>query len=58
MTKALSNGPQELVKLDLSDCGLRRDFTEICANIELMDGLLELNLGINSFEKEVVFLLT
>ncbi|KMZ57606.1 Protein TONSOKU [Zostera marina] len=50
--KALFDGPQELVKLDLSSCRLNMNFTQLCANIELIDGILELNFGGNPLGKE------
>ena len=54
LTAALGSGPQELVKLDLSYCGLsHHDFPKICANISLIGGLLELNLGGNYIGQEV-----
>lgn len=53
LTDALSSGPQELVKLDLSSCGLiSHGFSKICENIALIGCVLELNLGGNSIKQE------
>lgn len=54
LTKSLANETQELVKLDLSSCGLTCDYI-IRLNIEvsLIYGILELNLGGNPLMQEV-----
>ena len=56
LTKTLSNETQELVKLDLSSCGITSEYfsmrnTGIC----LINGILELNLGGNPIMQEVFF---
>ncbi|KAL3528003.1 hypothetical protein ACH5RR_012659 [Cinchona calisaya] len=53
LTKSLSNETQELVKLDLSFCGLTADYI-IRLNIEdcWINGILELNLGGNPIMQE------
>ncbi|XP_027181634.1 protein TONSOKU-like [Coffea eugenioides] len=53
LTKSLANETQELVKLDLSSCGLTCDYI-IRLNIEvsLIYGILELNLGGNPLMQE------
>nr|XP_027074129.1 protein TONSOKU-like isoform X1 [Coffea arabica] len=53
LTKTLSNDTQELVKLDLSSCGITSEYfsmrnTGIC----LINGILELNLGGNPIMQE------
>ncbi|KAF6154890.1 hypothetical protein GIB67_018327 [Kingdonia uniflora] len=54
LTKALSSGPQELVKLDLSLCGLKsHDFGRLGDDIISIGGILELNLGGNSIGQEL-----
>ncbi|XP_019704560.2 protein TONSOKU isoform X1 [Elaeis guineensis] len=54
LTEALSSGPQELVKLDLSYCGLTsHEFTKVCTNLAVIGGIIELNLGGNSIGQEV-----
>ncbi|ONK61173.1 uncharacterized protein A4U43_C08F26980 [Asparagus officinalis] len=54
LTSALCSGPQDLVKLDLSYCGLSsHDFPKICANVSLVGGLAELNLEGNFIGQEV-----
>ncbi|OVA01147.1 Leucine-rich repeat [Macleaya cordata] len=53
LAKALSSGPQELVSFDLSFCGLTSHYVEsLCADISLIGGILELNLGGNSIGQE------
>ncbi|XP_058073084.1 protein TONSOKU isoform X2 [Magnolia sinica] len=53
LTEALSSGPHELEKLDLSCCGLSsHGFTRTCENIATIGGILELNLGGNSIGPE------
>ncbi|KAL5715016.1 hypothetical protein ACHQM5_016905 [Ranunculus cassubicifolius] len=48
LTSALAAGPQELVRLDLSFCGLSLNSSEqLFADITCMGGILELNLGGN-----------
>ncbi|ERN16061.1 protein TONSOKU [Amborella trichopoda] len=48
LTEALSNGSQELVKLDLSFCGVTsHDFVQPVTNIVSITGLLQLNLSGN-----------
>nr|CAD1827295.1 unnamed protein product [Ananas comosus var. bracteatus] len=45
LTEALSCGSRELLKLDISDCGLiSKDFTKLCASFTAL-GIIELNLG-------------
>ncbi|XP_028554658.1 protein TONSOKU isoform X2 [Dendrobium catenatum] len=53
LTEALSCGPQELEKLDLSVCGITSDFIgKICEHIVQINGIVELNLGGNSIGDE------
>ncbi|KAI0502008.1 hypothetical protein KFK09_016953 [Dendrobium nobile] len=53
LTEALSCGPQELEKFDLSVCGITSDFTrKICGHIVQINGIVELNLGGNSIGDE------
>ncbi|XP_077242137.1 tetratricopeptide repeat (TPR)-containing protein [Tasmannia lanceolata] len=53
LTEALSSGSQELVKLDISSCGLTSySLMNVCTNIALMGSLLELNLGGNFIGQE------
>ncbi|KAL5976340.1 hypothetical protein ACLOJK_020671 [Asimina triloba] len=53
LTEALSCGANELVKLDLSCCGLScHSLTRTCENFLLIGGILELNLGWNSIGPE------
>ncbi|KAM0952461.1 putative leucine-rich repeat domain superfamily, protein TONSOKU [Dioscorea sansibarensis] len=53
LTEALSSGPQELVKLDLSCCGLTSPgIAQICANIASVGSVTELNLNGNSIGGE------
>lgn len=54
LTGALSSRPQELVKLDLSCCGLTSPgITQICANIASIGSVTELNLNGSSIGSEV-----
>ncbi|CAO2047258.1 unnamed protein product [Urochloa humidicola] len=51
-TDALSCTSQDLLRLDLSNCGLTApDFTQICANLSRIN-ILDLNLGGNSINLE------
>lgn len=53
LMEALSSGPQELVKFDLSCCGLTsHGVTKVCTSIASLGGVLELNLGGNSIGQE------
>lgn len=53
LSNALSCGPQELVKLDMSYCGLvSHNFSKISANLSLIGGLAELNFGGNFIGQE------
>ncbi|MCL7045211.1 hypothetical protein MKW94_020017 [Papaver nudicaule] len=55
LVKALSVGPQELMTLDLSFCGITSCYTErLCTNISLIGGILELNLGGNPIRQQGV----
>ncbi|PIA41850.1 hypothetical protein AQUCO_02200346v1 [Aquilegia coerulea] len=59
LMKALSTGPQELVRLDLSYCGLSsHSFQQLCADLASIGGILELNLGGNPIGQEGVNALT
>lgn len=54
LTEALSCGPHELEKFDLSVCGITSDFIgKICEHIVQINGIVELNLGGNSIGDEV-----
>ncbi|GFY91241.1 tetratricopeptide repeat (TPR)-containing protein [Actinidia rufa] len=54
LIESLSNGTPELVKLDLSSCGLTPHYIlRLTAEISLITGILELNLGGNPFMQEV-----
>ncbi|XP_057495942.1 protein TONSOKU isoform X1 [Actinidia eriantha] len=53
LIESLSNGTPELVKLDLSSCGLTPHYIlRLTAEISLITGILELNLGGNPFMQE------
>ncbi|XXG69690.1 hypothetical protein AAC387_Pa06g2492 [Persea americana] len=53
LTEALCSGPQEIVKLDLSCCGLTlHGFTKTCQNIFLISSLLELDVSGNLIGQE------
>ncbi|KAG9452829.1 hypothetical protein H6P81_005733 [Aristolochia fimbriata] len=53
LMEAASHGPQMLMKLDISRCGLTSQGTvKICENIASMANLLELNLSTNSIGQE------
>ncbi|KAJ0983759.1 hypothetical protein J5N97_002115 [Dioscorea zingiberensis] len=53
IAEALCSGPQELVKLDLSCCGLTaQGLAQICASIASIGGVIELNLDGNSIGRE------
>lgn len=53
LTEALSCTSQELLRLELSNCGLTApDFTQICTNLSRIN-ILELNLGGNPINLEV-----
>ncbi|RVW32721.1 Protein TONSOKU [Vitis vinifera] len=48
LTKSLFSGAQELVKLDLSYCGLTSEYiTNLNAEVPMVGGILEINLGGN-----------
>ncbi|KAL5213496.1 hypothetical protein ABZP36_024343 [Zizania latifolia] len=53
LTEALSCASQELLRLDLSNCGLvvTPDFSQLCSNLSQIN-ILDLNLGGNSFSLE------
>nr|CAB3451284.1 unnamed protein product [Digitaria exilis] len=52
LTHTLSCTSQDLLRLELSNCGLTApDFTQICANLTLIN-ILDLNLGGNSINLE------
>ncbi|KAL6911597.1 hypothetical protein ACP4OV_000402 [Aristida adscensionis] len=52
LTEALSSASPELLRLELSNCGLTApDFTRICANLSQIN-ILDLNLGGNSISLE------
>ncbi|KAF0931168.1 hypothetical protein E2562_002524 [Oryza meyeriana var. granulata] len=52
LTEALSCASQELLKLDLSNCGLTiPDFSQLCTNLSQIN-IVDLNLGGNSFTLE------
>ncbi|CAM0943633.1 unnamed protein product [Alopecurus aequalis] len=52
LTEALSSASQELMRLDLSNCGLTTpEFSQICANLSRIN-ILDLNLGGNSINLE------
>lgn len=56
LTEALSSASQELMRLDLSNCGLTTpEFSQICTNLSRIN-ILDLNLGGNSINMEVRFL--
>ncbi|XP_040376586.1 protein TONSOKU [Oryza brachyantha] len=53
LTEALSCASQELLRLDLSNCGLTtHDFSQVCTNLSQIN-IVDLNLGGNSFGLEV-----
>lgn len=53
LTKSLSNGTQELLKLDLSSCGLTSNYiVRLNAETSLITGITELNLGGNLILEE------
>lgn len=53
LTKSLANETQELVKLDLSSCGLTCDYViRLNVEVSLIYGILELNLGGNPLTQE------
>ncbi|XP_010247270.1 PREDICTED: protein TONSOKU [Nelumbo nucifera] len=53
LTEALSNGPQEMMKLDLSYCGLTSNyFVRLSEDFLLIGGIIELNLAGNSTGQE------
>lgn len=57
LTKSLFSGAQELVKLDLSYCGLTSEYiTNLNAEVPMVGGILEINLGGNPVMQEVCFL--
>nr|XP_018681426.1 PREDICTED: protein TONSOKU isoform X2 [Musa acuminata subsp. malaccensis] len=52
--EAVCTGPQELVRLDLSYCGLTSHaFAEACQGFVLLGGILEMNITGNSINQEV-----
>ncbi|KAM3244362.1 hypothetical protein ACQJBY_055975 [Aegilops geniculata] len=52
LTEALSSASQELMRLDLSNCGLTTpEFSQICTNLSRIN-ILDLNLGGNSINME------
>ncbi|KAF2947279.1 protein TONSOKU [Oryza sativa Japonica Group] len=52
LTEALSCASQELLRLDLSNCGLTTpDFSQLCTNLSQIN-IVDLNLGGNSFTLE------
>ncbi|XP_062220506.1 protein TONSOKU-like [Phragmites australis] len=52
LTEALSCASQELLRLELSNCGLTTpDFTQICTNLSQIN-ILDLNIGGNSIKLE------
>lgn len=54
LNETVSTGLQELVRLDLSYCGLKsHDFPRVCQNLILLGGILELNISGNSIGQEV-----
>lgn len=54
LIERLSNGTQELVKLDLSHCNLTSEcIVRLNQNAELIGGIAELNLGGNAISLEV-----
>jgi hypothetical protein len=56
LTEALSSTSQELLRLDLSNCGLTTpELSQICTNLSQIN-ILDLNLGGNSINLEVCFL--
>lgn len=58
MIKPLSKDTRELVRLDLSICGLTCDYiVGLKDEASLISGILELNLGGNPIMKEVCFFL-
>ncbi|XP_034683390.1 protein TONSOKU [Vitis riparia] len=53
LTKSLFSGAQELVKLDLSYCGLTSEYiTNLNAEVPMVGGILEINLGGNPVMQE------
>lgn len=55
LTNSLSNGTQELLKLDLSSCGLTSNYiVRLNAETSLITGITELNLGGNLILEEVL----
>lgn len=56
--ESLSSETQELVKLDVSSCGLTSHFlVRLHAKISLINGIIELNLGGNPITQEVCSLI-
>lgn len=56
LMESLSNENQEMLKLDLSFCGLTSDFVgRILEKVYLINGIIELNLGGNPITQEVHF---
>lgn len=52
--EAVCTGPQELVRLDLSYCGLTSHaFAKACQGFVLLGGILEMNITGNSINQEV-----
>lgn len=57
ITESLSIETQELVKLDLSSCGLTSEyFAKLNIGTSSISGILELNLGGNPIMQQVHFL--
>ncbi|XP_074592225.1 protein TONSOKU [Curcuma longa] len=53
LNETVGTGLQELVRLDLSYCGLKsHDFPRVCQNLILLGGILELNIAGNSIGQE------
>ncbi|WOK94400.1 protein TONSOKU isoform X1 [Canna indica] len=53
LTEALCTEPQELVRLDLSYCGLTSfSFAKACQNLIVLSGLVEMNIGGNCIDQE------
>jgi hypothetical protein len=53
LTEALSSAPQELLRLELSNCRLSTpDFTQICTNLAQIS-IIDLKIGGNSINLEV-----
>lgn len=57
LTESLSCETHELVKFDISCCGLSPNYFSQFSTNGLLGGILELNLGGNSITQEVNYLL-